>query len=80
MWLSAGIAGFKNTFLKGEFFVLKKLCFQHCFICRLSDSSVSEDVGTELKTALTLALAVRRSYHSAKSHPNALSSHPMDEI
>jgi hypothetical protein len=36
-------------------------CIQHCFICRPSDSTVW--------TAATSALAVRRSNHSARSHP-----------
>jgi hypothetical protein len=34
---------------------------QHCFICRASDSTVSEDAGIEPRTLATLALAVRRS-------------------
>ncbi len=33
----------------------------HCFICRPSDSTVPEDVGTEPRTLATSALAVRRS-------------------
>jgi hypothetical protein len=33
---------------------------QHCFICRPSDSTVSEDAGIEPRTDATLALAVRR--------------------
>ncbi len=41
---------------------------QHCFICRLSDSTVSEDAGIEPRTVATLALAIRRSNHSARSH------------
>jgi hypothetical protein len=42
---------------------------QHCFICRPSDSTVSEDVGIEPRTVTTLALTARRSNHSARSHP-----------
>ncbi len=42
-------------------------CIQHCFICRPSDSTVSEDAGP--RTVATLALADRRSNHSARSHP-----------
>jgi hypothetical protein len=42
---------------------------QHCFICRPSDSDVSEDAGIESRTVATMALAVRRSNHSARSHP-----------
>ncbi len=44
-------------------------CIQHCFICRPSDSTVSEDAGIEPRTVATTALTVRRSNHSAKSHP-----------
>ncbi len=36
-----------------------------CFICRPSDSSVSEDAGIEPRT---LSLTVRHSSHSARSH------------
>ncbi len=42
---------------------------QHCFICCPSDSTVSEDAGIEPRTATTLALAVRLSHHSARTHP-----------
>jgi hypothetical protein len=42
---------------------------QHCFICRLSDYNVSEDAGIEPRTVSTSALAVRRSIHSARPHP-----------
>jgi hypothetical protein len=39
------------------------------FICRTSDSTVSEDAGIKPRTVATSALAVRRSNHSARSHP-----------
>jgi hypothetical protein len=43
---------------------------QHWFICRPSDATVSEMLhGIEPRTVATLALAVRRSTHSARSHP-----------
>jgi hypothetical protein len=42
---------------------------QHCFICCPSDSTVSEDTGMEPRTVATMALAVRRSNNSARSHP-----------
>jgi hypothetical protein len=43
---------------------------QHCFICcPPSDFTVSEDAGTEPRTVATLLMPVRRSNHSAKSHP-----------
>ncbi len=35
----------------------------HCFMCRPSDSIVSEDAGIEPRTVATSALAVRRSNH-----------------
>ncbi len=44
---------------------------KHCFICRPSDFIVSEDAGIEPRTAATTALAVRRSNHSARSHPRS---------
>jgi hypothetical protein len=47
-------------------------CIQHCFICRPSDSNVSEDAGIEPRTVATSALAVRRSNHQARSHPHVL--------
>ena len=42
---------------------------QHCFIYRPSDSTVSKDAGIEPRTVATSALVVRRSNHSARSHP-----------
>ena len=38
---------------------------QHCFICRPSDSTVSEDAGIEPRTVATTALTVKRSNPSA---------------
>jgi hypothetical protein len=51
------------------FFFLFMYDIQHCFICRPSDSTVSEDAGIKPRTVATTALAVRRSNHSARSHP-----------
>jgi hypothetical protein len=51
-------------------------CIQHCFICRPSDSTMSEDTGIEPRTVATSALAVRSSKHSARSHPRSAISHP----
>jgi hypothetical protein len=45
---------------------------QHCFICRFSDSTVSEDAEVETGTVATLALTARRSDHSARSHPRRM--------
>jgi hypothetical protein len=47
-------------------------CIQHCFICRPSNSTVSEDAGTEPRIVATSALVVRRSNHKATSHPQAI--------
>ena len=49
---------------------------QHCFICRPSDSIVSKDAGIEPRTVATSALVVRRSGHSATSHPHSATTHP----
>jgi hypothetical protein len=49
---------------------------QHCFICRPSDSAVSEDAGIEPRTVATTAMTVRRSNHSARSNPYSAISHP----
>jgi hypothetical protein len=45
-------------------------CIKPYFICRPSDSTVSEDAGLEPRTVATTALIVRRYNNSAKSHPN----------
>ncbi len=56
---------------QGDFldFFSSMYCIQHCFICRPSDSTVSEDDGIEPRTVETSALTARRSNHSARSHP-----------
>jgi hypothetical protein len=63
-----------STFLeqRGDFFgfFLFMYDIQQRFICRPSDSTVSEDAGIEPKTVATTA--VRRSNHSARSHPQNL--------
>jgi hypothetical protein len=51
----------------GFYFVMYFI--QHCFICRPSDFTVSEDARIEHRTVATLALAVRRFNLSARSHP-----------
>jgi len=43
--------------------------FQHCFICRPSDSSEWEDAGIEPRKVATSAFAVIRCSHSPTSHP-----------
>jgi hypothetical protein len=66
----AAMAHFPNWGIFGFF----QYFIQHCFICRPSDSSVSEDAGSEPRTVVTSALAVRRSNHSDRSHPHPFPS------
>ncbi len=42
---------------------------RHCLVCRPSDYTVSEDAEIGPRTIATMAVDVRRSNHSAKSHP-----------
>jgi hypothetical protein len=42
---------------------------KHCFICRPSDFTVSEDAVIKPRTVATLAMSARRYNHSAGSHP-----------
>ncbi len=51
-------------------------CIQHCFICRPSDSTVSEDTGIKPRTVATSALAVRRSNHYRLDLIHKVRSHP----
>ncbi len=60
----------------GDFFIFFSYYIQHCFICRPSDSTVPTDAGIEPRTVATGALAIRRSNHSARSHPHSARSHP----
>ncbi len=64
----------KKDLFKGDFF---QYFIQHCFICSPPDSTVSNDAGIEPRTVATTALAVRRSKHTAKSHPKTAKSHPL---
>jgi hypothetical protein len=41
---------------------------QHCFICRTSDSTVSEDAWNQPRAVATLTLTLRPSNHTAKSY------------
>ncbi len=45
--------------LKGDFLDFFMYDIQHCFICRLSDSTVSKDAEIEPRTVAITALAVR---------------------
>jgi hypothetical protein len=60
-----------DNVLKGNFFLFFLFMYdiQHCFICRPTDSTVSEDAEIEPRTVATTALTVRRSNHSFRSHP-----------
>jgi hypothetical protein len=69
-WL--GLLTIPNSGLFWMFYVL--------FICRPSDSTVSQDAGMEPRTVATSALADRRSNHSASSHPHSARSHPHSAI
>ncbi len=63
-------------------FFLNFFCFfmcgiQHYFICRASDSTVSEEARIEPRTVATLArLTDRCSNHSTRFHPQLARSHP----
>jgi hypothetical protein len=59
------------SFNRGIFLDLFMYFIQHCFICRPSDSTVSQDAGIDpgLLRVATSAMAVRRSNHSARSQP-----------
>jgi hypothetical protein len=44
------ILSFNYLFLKGDIFLFFMFVIQHCFICRPSDSTLSEDAEIESKT------------------------------
>ncbi len=56
------------------FFILSPIFIQHCFVSRLSDSTVSEDAGIELRTVASWVLTVRCSNQSTRSHKQLLLS------
>jgi hypothetical protein len=66
----------KNIFFRGIFLIFSSYYIQHCFVYRLSDSTVPPDAGIVPRTVATgaLALAVRRSNHLVISHPQNGSS------
>jgi hypothetical protein len=53
-------AGPRSPSFKGGFFGFFLLMYviQHCFICRPSDSTVSEDAGIEPRSVATLAISI----------------------
>ncbi len=65
---------YQKHWFKGDFFCIFHCFIQHTYICH-SWKSLSEDAGIKQRTIATLALAVRRSNHSARSHPLAARSH-----
>jgi hypothetical protein len=70
-WIRIRIQGLDDQKLKAKntaeigffFFFYVRYSIPHCFICRPSDSTVSEDAGIEPRTVATSALAVRRFKH-----------------
>ena len=54
--ISAGSISLDSTFKGGFFGIFNFFIYdtQHCFICRPSDSTVSEDAGIEPRTRLRL--------------------------
>ncbi len=60
-WLCVWDAGTRTN--------LSQYFIQHCFICRPSASTVSENAGIQPRTVATTALAVRRSNYSAIYYP-----------
>jgi hypothetical protein len=51
----------KTVRSKREIFFISLYFIQNCFICRSSDSTVSEDAGIEPRAVVTLTLAIRGS-------------------
>ncbi len=57
-----------------NFHIIFVKLIQHYFICRPSDSTVSEDAGIKPRTITTLALTARRPNHLARFHPKKIIS------
>jgi hypothetical protein len=66
----------KKTGIFLFFFFLLMYVIQHSFICRPSDSPVSEKAAIEPRAVATLALTPRRSNHWSRSYPPSARSHP----
>jgi hypothetical protein len=68
--LGNGLGSRPSSFFTGGTFCFFLLMhgIQHCFLCRPSDSTVSEDAGIEPRTVATMALTARRSNHLARFH------------
>jgi hypothetical protein len=48
---------------------------QHCFVCRPSDSTASEDAGVAPRTVVITILSVRSHPPSVRSHASSVRSH-----
>jgi hypothetical protein len=64
---------FISKLFKGGFFNFLFIYVRYSTLLHLPPlrSTVSEDAGIRLRTVASLALTVRRSNHSAKSHPHS---------
>ncbi len=74
-WIRMRIQHFKWIKIRIRIFFFFMYVIQHCFICRPSESTVSEDAGIKPRTVATLALTARLFNHSARSHPHSARSH-----
>ncbi len=70
-WRAASSLQVSALTSRGIFYRFFHYFIQHCFICRPSESTVSEDAGIKPRTVATTA--VRRSNHSARSIHSPLS-------
>ncbi len=68
LFLEVAFSCVDQVFLNRFYFILLYF-IRHCFLCRPSDSTVSEDAGTEHMTVATLSLTFTRSKQSARSRP-----------
>ncbi len=71
VWVTSSI---QILYLKGEdffgFFPFFMYDFQHCFICRPQIPLCRRMLGSNPRQLRLYGMAVRRSNHSARSHPN----------
>ncbi len=61
--------------LKGETVSIFLFFYSTCFLCRPSDSTVSEDAGIEPRTVATLAIGSQTLYRLDLTH-NSARCHP----
>ncbi len=74
-WIRMRIQHFKWIKIRIRIFFFFMYVIQHCFICRPSESTVSEDAGIKPRSVATLALTARRCNHSARTHSHSARSH-----